>query len=389
MKILYLQATTEIGGTDMTLLRTVEALDKTKYEPHILFPGPGPLEDDFRKTGAKIHYVPGMIKVTSRKGSLYILKYLMGYLPAVLGIASVIWKEKIDLVHTNTIHNFYGFAAAKLTARPHVWHVREIVVQSEMVKKIEQFLVPAFSTRFIVMSDAIFEMFRRQDGSFPSNGVKLPDGVDLQKFGPSVSGERIRRDLELAPETPLVGMVSRLDPWKGIELFLEAASYAAKKMPEVRFLVCGGEIAGHEGYEAELWKKAGELGLTGKIFFTGWKYKGSDIPEVYRAMQISVQSPVFPEPFGLAAVEAMASAVPVIAPAEGGPLELCVHDETGFLYPPRDAKKLAQAILVLLQHPAKARALGQGGRKRAETYFELRRCTAEIEKIYDQIAFKH
>lgn len=383
--VLYLQATSEIGGADMTLLRTVQALDKTKFEPHVLFPEPGPLKADFEKAGCRIYYIPAMRKLTSRKGPVYLLQFLLGYLPAVAQIAKMINREKIDLVHTNTVHNFYGFLAARITGRPHVWHVREIVVQSGWARRLEQFLVPRFSNRFIVMSDAIFEMFRLKDGTFPQNGVKLYDGLDLQCFNPSVSGQRVRRELGVESGISLVGTVCRLDPWKGIGLFLEAAGEVLKQMPEVRFLVCGGEIRGHEGYESKLKQKAKDLGILDKVFFTGWKYSGADIPEVYAALKISVQCPVYPEPYGLAALEAMASGVPVIAPAEGGPAELCVPDETAFLFPPRDAQKLAQAILRLLQDPQKAKAMGNAGRKRAETFFDMRQCTAQLEKIYEKI----
>lgn len=383
-KILFLQATSEIGGTDITLLRTVEVLNREKFEPHVVFPKDGPLVENFRRAGCIIHFLPGMRQLSSRRGLLYLLQYLLGFIPAVLRLTSLIRREKIGLVHTNTIHNFYGFPAAWFTGTPHVWHVREIVVQSQVIRALEIFLVPRFSRKFLVMSDAIFEMFRKSAG-FPQNGVKLYDGVDLQRFHPQVSGKRIRQELGLDEKTPLIGSVTRLDPWKGLDIFLEAAAEVHKQRPDARFLICGGEIDGHKNYKETLQQKAQALGVGPAVFFTDWKYRAADIPEIYGALDISVQSPVLPEPYGLAAVEAMASGVPIAAPREGGPAELCEDGKTALLFPPRNSSALAVMILKLLQDPGLAKRMGDEGRRRAEKYFDRNRCVQALEEIYSQI----
>ena len=140
-KILYLQSTSEISGTDITLFRTLELLDRTRFEPHVIIPKEGPLTEAFMRIGCRIHILPDMRKLTRHRNIFQHICFILNYLPAVFKITKVIYREKIDLVHTNTIHNLYGFLAAKMTKKPHIWHIREIVVQSNIMRFIEKYLV--------------------------------------------------------------------------------------------------------------------------------------------------------------------------------------------------------------------------------------------------------
>ncbi len=381
--ILYVQSTSEIGGSDVTLLRTIEALDHTRIEPHVALPHDGPLVEAFRKTGCRVHLLPAMRKLTSRRGMSYLGRYAAGYVPGALAVAGLIRREGIALVHTNSIHNLYGFLAARWTRRPHVWHVREIVVRPRAIQWLEVKLVRRFSTRFIVVSDAVGDMFRAPGGRAPRHMVKLYDGVDLDAFHPRQrTDNRIRRELGVGERAPLLGIVTRLDPWKGVGAFLEAASLIRRGVPQARFLICGGEIEGHEGLEASLRRQARSLGLDGAVLFSGWRYSPRDIPEVYGALDVSVQCPARPEPYGLANVEAMASGVPGIAAAAGGPLELCVQGETTLLVPPRNPRATAEAAVTLLRDPARRLAMGAAGRRRAERLFDRRLCVRALEDLY-------
>jgi glycosyltransferase involved in cell wall biosynthesis len=381
--ILYLQSTSEVGGSDITLLRTIEALDRTKVEPHVALPHDGPLVEAFRKAGCRVHLLPAMRKLTSRRGLGYLARYAAGYVPGALAVARLIRREDLALVHTNSIHNLYGFLAARWTRRPHVWHVREIVIRPRAIRWLEVTLARRFSTRIIVMSDAVGEMFRARGGAAPGHMIKLYDGVDLDAFHPRQrTDNRIRRELGVGEDAPLLGIVTRLDPSKGVGDFLVAASLILRDVPETRFLVCGGEIEGHEGLEASLRRRARSLGLDGAVLFSGWRYKHRDIPEVYGALDVSVQCPIHPEAYGLANVEAMASGVAGVAAAAGGPLELCVQGETTLLVPPRDPRATAEAAVALLRDPARRSAMGAAGRRRAERLFDRRLCVRALEELY-------
>ncbi len=384
-KILYLQSTAEISGTDITLLRTVEALDRTRFEPHIVLHQEGPFAQAYRDAGCRMHILSSMRQWTLHRGWRYWVGCLLGYPVAVVQIIRVVRREKIDLIHTNTIHNPYGFTTALFSRVPHVWHIREIVVQSAWLRRLETRLVRCFSRRFVVMDNAIAEMFLKPGGGLPKNIVKLYDGVDLTVFHPALSGSRIRRELGLSEQIPLIGCVGRLDPSKGSDLFLEIAARVLKEKPDCLFWLCGGEIRGHAGLETALRRKAEQLGIQKQVLFTGWRYCFRDIPEVYGAMDVSLQCPLYPEPYGLANVEAMACGVPIVAVARGGPTELCVDGETALLVPPRDPRAAAQAVLSLLKNPDRARTMGMAGRSRAEKFFDRRQCVKKLEALYEEL----
>src|SRR6185312_15358953 len=100
-KILYLQSTSEIGGSDISLLRLVENLDKNLFEPYVILPQDGPLAEKLRKH-CQVYFMNEMVKLTTRKGKIFYLRYLLNYPFAVRKIAGWIRERNIDLVHTNS-----------------------------------------------------------------------------------------------------------------------------------------------------------------------------------------------------------------------------------------------------------------------------------------------
>jgi glycosyltransferase involved in cell wall biosynthesis len=219
----------------------------------------------------------------------------------------------------------------------------------------------------------------------PQQVQAIPDGIDLARFHPGIRGDRIRDALGIAPGVPLVGFVARLDPWKGADAFVRAAAAVAGRHPNVRFLVCGGELPGYEGYAASVKELAASLGLGDRIAFTGWTYRLDDIPEVMAAVDVLVHTSVRPEPFGLVLVEAMAAAKPVVAATDGGVPEVVEAGVTGLLVDPRDTEGVAGALEALLTHRTRAAAMGRAGRQRAERLFEVGDYARRIEGLYDEV----
>lgn len=388
IRVLYLQSTSEIGGSDISLLRLVEKLDKKKFEPHVLLPAAGPLCGALEARGCKVHLMPAMLKLTTRKGPFYLAVYALNYLFAVWKIRGLIKKHDISLVHTNNLHNHYGFAAAKLAGRPHVWHIREIVFQSGWFMRLEIFLAVHFGGELIVTSNSVGAMFRGKDGRMPKNLSQIPNGVDLEEFHPRNSGDLIFRDLGLDPRTPVAGMACRLDPWKGVDVFLRAAAICRKSFPSARFIVAGGAIAGREAYAGEVKKLAADLGIEDAVIFTDWKYGPERMPELHAAFTVLVLASSEPEPFGLVIIEAMATGRPVVATNHGGPGEICISGETGYLVAPHDAYGMAEAMLRIFKDPARAQAMGKAGRRRAELYYGRETQVRKIENLYEIVINK-
>ncbi len=385
VRVLYIQSNSEIGGSDVALLRLVEGLDRTRFRPIIALPSDGPLTKDFGRRGAKVVVLSEMLKLTTRKGSIHHLRFLVNYPLAVRRILRLIRSERIDLIHTNTLHNLYGFAAAKLAGLPHVWHVREIVRQSALFGRIEAFLARHFADRIIAVSSAAAQMFRGRTGAYPPGLRIMWDGVNLSQFHPGNSGHRIRSELGLPREAPLVGLVCRLDHWKGVEVFLRAVGMCRKECPDARYIICGGEVEGREEVARRARRLAEELDLTDVVRFTGWRYRPEDMPEVHAALDVLVLSSTWPEPFGLVLIEAMASGKPVVATDQGGPVEVCVGGGTALLVPPQNPRPMADAVITLLRDQQRADAMGRAGRLRAEEYFDERRYVRDLQLLYEDV----
>jgi glycosyltransferase involved in cell wall biosynthesis len=373
--ILYVQSHSEIGGSDVCLLRLAGGLDGARFRAFVVLPKEGPLSGALRAHGATVAIEPAMHRLSTRLGLAHHLRYVLGYPLAVWRLRRLIRRERIDLVHTNTLHALHGFAAAWLTGRPHVWHVREIVLQSRVIRRLELALARRFADRILAMSAAIATMF----GRAPRQLSVLHDGIDLRAFHPGNDGAAVRRELGIADEVVVIGVVCRLDHWKGVDVFLRAAA----RVWNATFVVAGGAVEGREEVAAGLRALARELGID--VRFTEWRYGPERIAELHAALDVLVLPSVWPEPFGLVLLEAMASGKPVIATRHGGPLEIVADGETGLLVTPGDAEELAEAMTALVTDRARRERMGRAARARVESVFDAARHLDAVQRVYDEV----
>src|SRR5262249_18560405 len=145
---------------------------------------------------------------------------------------------------------------------------------------------------------------------------------------------------------PLIGSIARLDTWKGFDVLLDSWKDVRRARPDAELVIAGGSVAGKEDYAAGLRERARSLpGVA-------WLGPRGDVLEVLADLDVFGQVSTQPEPFGLVLVEALATGVPVVAGAAGGPLEILsaagAGPAAGRLVTPGDAAALAGALLTLL-----------------------------------------
>lgn len=183
-------------------------------------------------------------------------------------------------------------------------------------------------------------------------------------------------------ERPVIGIIGRLQEWKGQDVFLRAATQVAALHPEAVFAVVGGAVLGWEGdYPVQLRRLADELGIADRVHFAGHQ---EDVYPWFDACDVVVHASLG-EPFGLVLVEAMALGKPLVATAAGGPTEIIVDGESGLLVPPGDADSMAAAISRVLADDGLRARLATGAPKRAEV-FDERAMTANFAALLDDIA---
>jgi glycosyltransferase involved in cell wall biosynthesis len=174
-------------------------------------------------------------------------------------------------------------------------------------------------------------------------------------------------------EGPLVGVVARLQPEKGVADFLKAAAHVSKISPQVRFLVVGdGPL------REELLALARRIGVEKRVRFLGHR---TDARALVGLMEVLVV-PSVTEGSPLIVLEAMAAGVPLVASAVGGIPDQIRHDKEGLLVPPGDTGALGEALLNLLRDPARARRLGEAGRRRATSELGHPTMVRRIEDVY-------
>jgi hypothetical protein len=205
----------------------------------------------------------------------------------------------------------------------------------------------------------------------PSRPTRLVyPGVALDAFNPDTlrSPSALRQALALPSHGPIVGIVARLQRWKGVHVFVDAIAEVLRSFPDLTAVVVGGAHETEPGYGEELAARARQLHIDARIRFVGFQ---SNIPEWMQAMDVVVHASDR-EPFGIVVIEAMALGKPVIAGSGGGPAEIITDGVDGLLTPFGDAPALAAAITHVLADPPLAARLGIAARRRAGEFDDRR-----------------
>jgi glycosyltransferase involved in cell wall biosynthesis len=205
----------------------------------------------------------------------------------------------------------------------------------------------------------------------------IPNGIALDGRPERPRDFPIRRELGIDPNVQVIAVVSRLNPRKGVEYFLEAAAIVAQRFPDVRFLIIGGSYF-DPAYQPRLEKLSQDLKLTDRVIFTGER---NDISVVLKEIDLAVL-PSLSEGLSNALIEAMAAELPVVATNVGGNPEIVQDGKTGFLVPPRDAGALSAAMIRFLESPDMRHRFGEAGYERVATRFSLTSTVQKTEELY-------
>jgi glycosyltransferase involved in cell wall biosynthesis len=172
-------------------------------------------------------------------------------------------------------------------------------------------------------------------------------------------------------------MVAVLRSWKRHDVFLHAARKVLLHEPRARFLIVG------EGPQRKnLERRIKQMGLRESVLMTGYR---TDVPAILSITDVSCLVSDSAEGVPQAVTQSLAMGKATVGTNVGGIPELIVDGVTGFLIPPKDPDILAERILALLDDPAKARAMGQAGRRLIEQRFTSENMVEQLERLYQEI----
>jgi len=366
IRILHLIDSAGVAGGQRYLLDLLRHSDPS-FEHHVVLSQAGPLEGMLRDQHCGYVLIP-----MAGKFSFSALRKIRQYLH----------DEKIQIVHSHGYRsNLQGRLACALTRARNIATVHVSLYDYIdtplltrrfylLIEKMTSFLV----SKYICISTAMKDDFRKM-GIRREKLLVIHNGVDLAVFHPRTANEALSRSLGIQGNCPVIGTVGRMVTEKKQIDLMEALSLLQERWPTLQCLFIGtGPLLGRLEHQAE------QLGVAGKCLFPGVR---TDIAEFYPLLDVFIL-PSRREPFGLVLLEAMASKVPVIATAAGGPLDIIQSGSNGLLVPPSNPRELAAGIDFLLSNPDRAKVVAQQG---YETVRKDYRIQDTIRKVCDVYRF--
>lgn len=213
----------------------------------------------------------------------------------------------------------------------------------------------------------------------------IPCGTDIECFS-QLDRQTVRKQLGLRPQAKVILYAGRFDPRKGIETLVRAVGRPeVRQHSDIQLIIVGGSRPGKsDGNERDRIEKiVAQLDLTDCTTFTG-RLDHSELSRYYAAADVCVV-PSHYEPFGLVAIEAMASGTPVVASDVGGLKFTVVPEETGLLAPAEDEAAFANAIDRILSDENWREQLGKSARERVESQFSWDGVASQLDELYREL----
>ena len=374
------------GGAQRIALETFRRLDRSRYEGHFLTgPEVGREGGSFDETiagGLRPIIVPGLRREISPPSDL----------SSTLWLISFLRRRRIQVLHTHTSKaGLVGAVAARVAGTPvvvytphgHIFAPGSRVpgvsgtFRTPLLLRLRR-LAERWSDRVIALNRADLEEQVGLGLAPRDKYVVVPNGIDLglyrESVGPALR-RRTRASLGLGNGAPAVAVVGRLTREKGHDVLLEAFARLPDDLGPVLLVVGGGPLKG------DLREATRRLGVESRVRFLGVR---TDVPGILAASDLVVQ-PSYYESGGLALMEAMAAARPVIASRTGGIPDLVRNEVEGILVPPGEPGPLARAMEKVLRDRGLARRLADAGRRKVTRDHDIDRTAEILDELYARL----
>jgi glycosyltransferase involved in cell wall biosynthesis len=399
MKILYTNASSQLGGAERNLIDVICAVQRQDptIEIVVLITAPdGPLVAELMPLGVKIVILElprkiaqlgdsglpaGGNKIANALTLVANVSLLVDFMRYWWQFRRAIVKVAPDAIHSNGFKT-HLLVASLGTSIPIVWHLHDFISSRLAIGKLLKLLIGRVTVA-IAISQAVATDWQTV---FPNLNIELIyNAIDTDKYRPS------RSDLEPTTEGSQVkiGLVATYALWKGHDIFIQAIGQIARQYPDlksqVKFYIIGGaiyETARSQYSRSTLQQLAYDLNVADWLTFIDFQ---SDIVASYNLLDIVVHTSTKPEPFGRTIVEAMACEKVVIVSNAGGAAELFTHYQDAIGVTPGDPAMLAATIADAIDQPAIRATIGKAARINAIDRFSLDRLGLDLIALYRQI----
>lgn len=378
--ILYLHAGAEMYGADKILLQLVTGIDKKRFRPIVVLPNDGVLREKLLANEVETYVVPYPIlrrKYFTPKGIFF---YMSHYKKACKNIIDLLHenKIKIDIIHVNTMAVLEGiYLKKKLNAKLY-WHVHEIILSPKPVAEVLKHLVGKYSDKIIAVSTAVKNNLNYSNNVSSKIRV-IYNGIDSNKFNPDLDFKYLLNEWKIPSNSIRVGMIGRINGWKGQDDFLDATVPLLKKYSNLYLFIVGSAFEGQEWRVEKLKKRIQEETNNDRIIYS--KYR-SDNAAVENMFNVLVLPSTSPDPLPTVVLEAMGCGKAIVGYRHGGVKEMVVDKWNGLLAIPKSTDDLRQKIDDTISN-GKYIKMGENSRKRQVQYFSLQTFIDNFQKLYD------
>jgi len=371
-RLLFLIDVLGMGGAERLLALILKYLSTERYETRVCVFRQiygNPVADTIRQLGIPVDLLP-LKRLRDPSAIPRLLKYCR--------------EHQFDLIHAQLdAASTLGSIAARLMHIPNVSTVHILSSPAEKVRgrirqKLLWFVQRYFCDRIIAVSEITRRHFIGISGVSPDKVVTIYNGIELENFVPPKSKDslKLRQDLGIPQQSPLLITVAMLRYPKGIQYMIQALPQILEKYPDIYYLVVGEGV-----YRPDLVSLVKEMGLDERVKFTGLR---QDIPDLLSAADIFVL-PTLTEALPTVLAEAMASRIPIVACEVGGVPEMVKHGQNGLLVPPEDPEALAQACISLLSDETMRLFMTKAGWQIVNENFSIQRQVNNLENLYDEM----
>jgi glycosyltransferase involved in cell wall biosynthesis len=359
LRVVYLDHVAVLSGGELALVRLLQALPSV--EAHVILAEDGPLVDRLKRGGISVEVLAmrertRLLRKDSVQPRRLPLSAVTDTLVYTMMLARRLRTLRPDVVHTNSLKSgIYGSIAARLVGVPLVWHLRDRV-DTDYLPRLGIVVVRALTRHLphVVISNS----------RITSQTIL---GRERSLVIASVAEPAAPRHEPASQARPFVaGIIGRLAPWKGQDIFLRAFAEAFPHGQE-RAIVVGAPLFGDAeiAYADMLRRLAEELGIGSRVEFRGHR---DDIAAELHTIDVLVHASTTPEPFGQVVIEGMSAQLPVVASRGGGPEEIISDGVDGMLFPFGDVAALAQILVRLGAEPQLRAQLGCAAARRASDF---------------------
>jgi glycosyltransferase involved in cell wall biosynthesis len=374
MKILFLDQTGQWGGAELALIDIARP-----YQDSCLV---GLFADGPFKQLLEQQQIPVLVLATQpiqvHKGSSWAqgLGSLGQLVPLIAQVVRL--SREYDLIYTNTQKALVVGSLASFFSRcPLVYHLHDILSAdhfSPINRRIAVTLANHFASLVIANSKATQAAFVEAGGR-PDITKVIYNGFEPELYQTRDSDRCQVRQLLGLEGRFVVGHFSRLSPWKGQHILIEAL---ARCPEDVTALLVGDALFGEQDYVQHLHERVAALGLEERVRFLGFR---SDIVQLMSACDLVAHTSTLPEPFGRVIVEAMLCGRPVVAAEAGGVVELVEQGVTGWLVPPGEPQQLAKVITICRNQPEHSATIAHQAQLQANQRFHLTTINQQISQL--------